>query len=124
MASGALAVEAFYRCYAEVWRASIDERMSSWVFAGENQVLKVGYDVAWQDAGGVVGSPRYQSALDMMGSLILIQPISGGGTIEVIDTPPDVLAATVEGWLQCTGVECPCPLVPGGYSALPRADRP
>jgi hypothetical protein len=124
MASGALAVTAFYRCYAEVWRASIDERMASWVFAGENQILKIGYDAAWVGAGGVVGSPRYQSALDMMGSVILIQPIGGGGTIEVIDTPANVLAATVEGWLQCTGVECPCPLVPGGYSALPRAARP
>jgi hypothetical protein len=124
MASGALAVTAFYRCYAEVWRVSIDERMSSWVFAGENQILKIGYDVAWQDAGGVVGTPRYQSALDMMGSVILTVSIGGGGTIEVIDTPANVLAATVEGWLQCTGVECPCPLVPGGYSALPRAARP
>lgn len=97
------ALALWYACADfEIWRASLDSRLSSWVFGGASVIPKAGYDADYRTAGGVVGSTRYNNALGVLQSEVIIVNPGLPDEFQAVSTPPLILASWATAWLACS----------------------
>ena len=74
---------------------SVFARFDAYQFSGTTQILKSTYDFAWTFNGGIVGNAEYDEWLAVCLSSIVTVVDPDGVTIELVETPQEVLEILV-----------------------------